>query len=162
MPSNLCSRSQHLKEKKKFSLRRKKTYGQSFLPIIEFEKILGHALDWPALVSDFSSTKDSNSLFKPRTWKNYAFSWEETLPLRWIKFSHFFRSIEHCRHQTCLLGRLRFSNNCSTRYDVRCAARTLSVQLPIIKKKSYLSDKENNWPFVPPFFEAERRHYFLN
>ena len=66
-----------------------------------------------------------------------------------------FPTLEHCRPQNCLFGRMDFPNKCLTSYDVLSAALMLSVQLPIIKKKRYLSGNENNWLFVSYFWGWE-------
>ena len=71
-----------------------------------------------------------------------------------------FPTLEQRRPQTNLLGPPRLCNNCVTSYEVMSAAFTLSVKLQIIKKKSYLSDKEITWPFLRYFREWKASIHF--
>ena len=84
--------------------------------------------------------------------KKHAFFWEETLPLSWNQIIAFFLTLEQRSPQTYLSSPLSFWNNCLTSYDVMSAALTLSIQVPIIKKKSYLSNGEWNWLLVSYFW----------
>ena len=151
MPSNLCSRSQQLKLKNVF------LYYWGIPMVSHFTndrvwEILGHTFSW--LKSGNSSTEGSITSLKPRTWKKTHF-WEKTLPLSWKQNVSFFLTLEQRSPQTYFSTSLSFWNNCLKSYDVMSAALTLSIQVPIIKKKRYLSGKENNWLFVSYFWGRE-------
>ena len=146
MHSNLCSMSQQLKMEKVFLHDEGKPMANQFTNDRVWE-VLGHTSSWPKRFPNFSSTKDSITPLKPRTWKITQFL--EKKRYFWAERKYyFFLTLKQRRPQTCLSRPLSFWNNCMTSYNVISAAFTLWVQVPIIKKKSYVSDKENNWPFV--------------
>ena len=150
MPSNLCSGSQQVNLKKTLLHDEGKLMSNQLTNIRVWE-IFEHTLTWPARFSNYSSTKDSITFLKPRTWENTLF-WEKRYLWAWNNFLPFFLTLGQRRTQISLSKPLRFWNNCLTSYVVMSAALTLCS---IIKKNSYLTDKENIWPFVSYFWGWE-------
>ena len=160
MPSNLCSRSQHLKVKK-FLYDKRKPIAYHFTNNWVWD-VLGHTLSWPTHSSDFSITGDSINSPKLWTWKKHTFFEKKRYLCDENKLLAFFSHTRALQISNLFvrLGRMSYSNRCFTSYDVMSAALTLSVQLAIIKKKSYLSDKAINWPFVSSFWGWEASVFF--
>ena len=150
MLSNLCSRSEQL-------IGFPNDEGKLMANHFNKNRIwdyLGHTLSWPTRFSDDCSTKDSITSLKSRIF------WEETLPLSWKQTIAFFHTLEQRRPQIWFSRSMSFLNKCLTSYDVISAAVTLSVQKPIIKKKSYFADKENIWSFASYFWGWEASFLF--
>ena len=92
MFSNLYRRSQQLELKKKVSLRRRKTYGQSFYQKQSMRKCRAHFIRAKTFFSDFYSTKGSIISLKPKTWK---------------KTHNFWVNTNTCFEEKCLLSETR-------------------------------------------------------
>ena len=153
MLSNLCSRLQQLKLKEVFLYDEGKPMA-NFFTNNRVRENSRHTLSWPTRFSNFYSTKDSITSLTLKTWKKYAIFEKKSYLWAENKLPPFF-SLEQRRPQTYLSRPLSFWSNCWASYDISSTVFTLSVHVPIIKKKSYLSDKENNWPFVSYFWDCE-------